>query len=174
MADDAMGGQPDPFAKLTAEEAAGADAAAGKGTDGGEIWSPIVPAPSEPPPAEQIRHWKHGTATQAWVYRSATGEPLFLTVRFDFARPDGEPGKEILPYAYGFRAWRPRTGPNARELTQQTGWQFKRPSRPVPLYGLDRLSAQPGATVLVCEGERRRAAAAPPATPTGRPLPDAT
>lgn len=120
-----------------------------------EIWEPQLPAPTEPPDAGAIRHPKHGAAARRWVYRDATGAPLFAVVRFEFAKGDGERGKEVYPYSYG---WRQGTTQAGRQI-DQTGWHFKRPAVPVPLYGLDRLAARPDATVLLCEGEKSADAA---------------
>ena len=63
-----------------------------------------------------------------------------------FTRPDGD--KEFRPLTYcehtdGTRSWR---------------WQG--PPEPRPLYRLDRLTALPEATVIVCEGEKAADAAA--------------
>jgi hypothetical protein len=58
---------------------------------------------------------------------------LFAVGRFD--KPDGR--KVVLPAT--------RNG---------SGWHWRGPSAPRPLYGLNRLAAQPDATVLMVEGEK--------------------
>ena len=116
-----------------------------------EVWEPQLPAPCEPPGADQIRHLRYGTASEHWVYRDEAGEALFSTCRFDLpAAEDGKPRKEVLPYSYGRRRWSTKAG----KLCDRTGWHFKRPGLPMPLYGLDRLAVRPEATVLVVEGEK--------------------
>jgi putative DNA primase/helicase len=120
-----------------------------------EVWQPIMPAPDNPPPVGALRHWKHGAAAAVWVYRSATGEPNFAVVRFDLA----EGGKEVLPYCYGRREWTVKGGPRKGERVIETGWHFKRPKPPIPLYGLETLSGKTDASVLVVEGEKATDAA---------------
>jgi hypothetical protein len=44
-------------------------------------------------------------------------------------------------------------------VQDRTGWHFKAPPWPGPLYGLDRLAAQPDAPVVICEGEKAADAA---------------
>jgi RecA-family ATPase len=39
-------------------------------------------------------------------------------------------------------------------LDGKSGWHMKHPADPRPLYGLNRLSAMPEATVIICEGEK--------------------
>lgn len=134
---------PDPFDPLRAEERR---SAADVGPTDTEVWEPIIPARGEPPEAPQIQHSKHGRAAARWIYRDAGGAPLFAVVRFNL--PNGD--KEVLPYTFGRRVWMTKKGIR-RDVT---GWHFKRPNLPVPLYGLDRLAARPDAPVLVCEGEK--------------------
>ncbi len=98
-------------------------------------WTPILPAP-RPLPAT-IRHPRHGTPAQVWRYADAAGALLLAVARFDLPS-----GKEVLPYTCG-----------------ATGWRWKAPPAPRPLYGLDRLAARPDAPVLVVEGERTADAA---------------
>jgi hypothetical protein len=129
----------DPFAPVTGT-------AAPRPAIPPELWEPQMPAPEEPPPANAIRHPKHGAAAQRWVYRDATGQPLFATVRFDVVGG----GKEVLPSSYGHRVWTTQAG-RRRDIT---GWHLKRAAAPLPLYGLDRLAAAPDAPVIVVEGEK--------------------
>ena len=116
-----------------------------------EVWEPQVPAPREPPAASEVQHSQFGTAKRMWVYRDASGRPLFCVVRFEKA--DGS--KEVLPYSFGRRVWTTQGGAR-RDIT---GWHYKRPAVPVPLYGLDRLAMRPAAPVLLCEGEKAADAA---------------
>jgi putative DNA primase/helicase len=139
----------DPFAPLNIPENATAPQPEAK-----EVWEQIMPAPNEPL-REYITHSRHGTPTRHWVYRDAQGAPLFMVLRFDL--PDGS--KEVLPYSYGRRQWTIKTGKNAGKRADRTGWFFKAPKSPRPLYGLDKLEAKPGATVLLVEGEKAADAA---------------
>ncbi len=144
---DALPAAPDPFAPLPGVVAGHRSEDQAKPSP--EIWEPYLPAPGEPPEAGQIRHVKLGTASLRWVYRDPAGHPLFAVARFEKKAADGTPGKEYLPYTFGHRVWTL----HGRER-DQTGWQFKRPATPVPLYGLDRLAERPEAAVLLCEGEK--------------------
>lgn len=156
---DADGFTPDPFAPLSPQDMHLADGSAPAGA-AGEVWQPIFPAPEEPPEANRIRHPKHGAAAARWVYRDEAGRPLFAAVRFDTTKPDGTEGKEVLPYTFGHRRWMLKSGKHAGMWRDTTGWCWKRPPTPVPIYGLDRLAARPCAPALVCEGEKKADAAA--------------
>ncbi len=120
-----------------------------------------LPAPSEPPEPSRVSFPGWGKAVRHWVYRSANGQPLFATYRFE--KPSDEPGekpkKDVLPYSFGRREWDIKSGTRKGERTERTGWHFKRPMLPVPLYGLDRLAAMPDAAVVICEGEKAADAA---------------
>jgi uncharacterized protein (DUF927 family) len=129
------------FAPLSEADHARAASIRAAGKDAGETWAPTLPAPCEPP--ESLRHRQHGASSARWVYRDADGAPLFAVYRFNTAAG----GKETFPQTYGTK--------NGR-----TGWHWKRPDAPLPLYGLDRLAACPEAPVLVCEGEKAANAAA--------------
>jgi putative DNA primase/helicase len=114
-----------------------------RNANGATDWKPIVPAPDAAPEPD-FKHHKHGEPSAGWTYRDAGGRLLFYTLRFD--QPDG--GKEILPRCYGI-------------LKGRTGWHWKAPPEPRPLYRLNQLAEQPDSTpVLVVEGEKTAAAAA--------------
>jgi hypothetical protein len=142
----------DPFAPLSLPESATAQQLEQK-----ETWEHIMPAPNEPL-KEHIKHFRHGIPSRHWVYRDAQGAPLFMVLRFDM--PDGS--KEVLPYSYGRRQWTIKTGKNAGNRGDKTTWHFKAPKSPRPLYGLDRLAAQPEAKVLLVEGSCFRNRSHPP------------
>ena len=144
-----------PFAPVFAEELANNEIGRHDLDDDAEIWEPALPAPVELPSLDEVRHSRYGTASALWVYRSATGAPLFAMVRFETGRlNNGAPGKAVLPYSYGRRTWTPSTGPRAGERVTTAGWHYKLPNQPLQLYGLDRLSGNRDAPVLVCEGEK--------------------
>ncbi|MCG0993882.1 DUF927 domain-containing protein [Acetobacter indonesiensis] len=113
-----------------------------------EVWEPVVPAPSEP--------GKPSNATDMWVYRDAEGRPLFARFRYNGAvDADGIPKKEVRPLTYGRRVWTDKNG----KQPDVTGWHWKQPAKPLPLYGLDRLAGKPDAPVLLVEGEKAADAA---------------
>jgi putative DNA primase/helicase len=58
----------------------------------------------------------------------------------------GNRGKVFIPIVFGV-------------LDGVRGWHDKHPSAPKPLYGLNRLSSAPDATVILCEGEKSADAA---------------
>ncbi|GCD59745.1 DNA/RNA helicase [Acetobacter pasteurianus NBRC 3280] len=135
------------FKPLTEQEKqASHEHTAGKNTPA--VWEPMTPAPSEP---EEPRN-----ATDMWVYRDAEGRPLFARFRYN-GKPgaDGLPKKEVRPLTYGRRAWTDSNG----KRHDVTGWHWKQPAKPLPLYGLDRLAAKPDAPVLLVEGEKAADAA---------------
>ena len=107
-------------------------------------WVPVVPAPvdaGEPPKAHLVR----GFPERVWVYRDERGQVLGFVYRF--RRSGG--GKEVLPLVWA------RNTDTAREE-----WHWMAFPEPRPLYGLDRLAANPDAIVLVVEGEKCADAAA--------------
>lgn len=78
-----------------------------------------------------------------WAYRDSDGNFLFYVQRFD-ASPERKEFRPLLPSGAG----------------KKTRWIRKAPGEPRPLYGLDRLAANPDAEVLICEGEKATDAAA--------------
>lgn len=101
------------------------------------VWKQVTPAPNP----GQITHYKHGAPAKTWQYLDATGGLLGLICRFD--TPDG---KEVVPYTYC-------TDGNRNE------WRWQGFEKPRPLYNLDRIAANPTATVLIVEGEKTADAA---------------
>lgn len=77
-------------------------------------------------------------ASQVWAYRDSTGRVLGYTARFE--GPDGKT----------FRPFFKRDGDR---------WRAGGAEKPLPLYGLDRLAANPDAVVIVTEGEKAADAA---------------
>lgn len=101
----------------------------------------VAPIPADAP-AAPAKHPKLGKPSQTWAYRDAGRGTLGFICRFD-----GKAGKEFRPLVL----WRDKEG--ALE------WRWQAWSDPRPLYGLDRLAAQPAALVLCCEGEKAADAA---------------
>ncbi|MFT8440051.1 DUF927 domain-containing protein [Acetobacter fabarum] len=130
---------PDLFAPLTEAEKTSAPV---KVSAFKEEWEPVVPAPSEP---------EMPSGAQAmWVYRNAEGRPLFARFRYDGTNQSGAATKEVRPLTYGRRVWMDKHN----RQHDVTGWHWKQPAKPLPLYGLDRLAACPDAPVLLVEGEK--------------------
>lgn len=103
----------------------------------------VMPVPA--PVLAQLpqSHPRHGAPSQAWDYRGGDGGLLFRVCRFDGI---GERGKVYAPLSYG-------------EHEGRTRWHWKAVPAPRPLYGLDRLAAQPDAVVVLVEGEKAADAA---------------
>lgn len=97
-------------------------------------WAPVP----EDAPAPPAAHPKHGAPSATWTYRDDEGRTICLVCRFN----TGAESKEFYPLTFDGKRW-----------------QWKAPKTPRPLYGLDRLAADPGATVIVCEGEKAADAA---------------
>lgn len=101
-------------------------------------WVPIVPAPTAAGPLPTA-HYVRGKPVARWEYRDGDGRLLGCVYRF--MKSDG--GKEVLPVV-----WARNEASGAEE------WRWMAFPKPRPLYGLDRLAAKPGATVLLVEGEK--------------------
>jgi hypothetical protein len=85
------------------------------------------------------RRYGDGTAVRHWVYRDAEGREVFRVLRVDYRAADGVPAKSYRP-------------------CHQDGdgrWLLSRPAGLLPLYNLSSiLSAAPGSTIAVLEGEK--------------------
>ncbi|MGJ8619593.1 MAG: VapE domain-containing protein [Methylophilaceae bacterium] len=104
-------------------------------------WVPIYPEsiPSDAP-AAPIAHSVRGKPEAKWPYKDASGALIGWIYRFK--KSDG--GKETLPLVYC---------KNTKTGKYDWRWmQWPAPNR--PLYGLDRLAANPEAYVLLVEGEK--------------------
>src|SRR5436190_9704926 len=78
------------------------------------------PVPEDAPPLA-FRHPKYGPPSRSWSYHDAAGRLVGYACRFDIAKPDGAPDKEILPVTFcdlgdGRRAWRSKGIPEPRPL----------------------------------------------------------
>lgn len=101
--------------------------------------APAVPNTLGPPPAGTQGPAALFDATASWAYRDADGKLLFYVTRFD------EDGKK------SFRPW--------SWDVAEARWVCKGWPTPRPLYNLDKLAADPKATVIICEGEKAADAA---------------
>lgn len=106
-------------------------------------WRVITPVPKDAP-APPTHHPILGAPTMQWEYRDGAGRLLFYRCRFDLKSG----GKDYRPLSF---AEHPRFGRQ---------WRWRAPERPRPVYGLDRLAANPDAPVVICEGEKAADAAA--------------
>lgn len=102
---------------------------------------PLIPVPADAPMCTDFKHPTHGDASMVWTYRDLDSKLMFYVCRFDPA--DGS-RKQISP-----RSWCAHPGKASRWTWRGITGKGKR-----PLYGLDRLTAKPDATVLMVEGEK--------------------
>jgi putative DNA primase/helicase len=100
-------------------------------------WEPIIPIPDNAPKPDGD-HFMHKKPANIWHYRNHEGKTIFIVCRYN--TPEG---KEVLPQSYC-----------KNKNTGELQWRFKRPNVPLPLYGLQRLFAEPKAPVLIVEGEK--------------------
>lgn len=106
----------------------------------------VMPVPDDAPqePNETwnagFRHPEYEKPSRVWAYRDAKGRILLYVARYDV-----EPRKQVLPWSYIFDPAKNRHRWTIRGITGKD----KR-----PLYGLDRLAANPDADVLMVEGEK--------------------
>jgi len=122
-----------------------------KDSDVGNRWeqedSAIDLAPENPPIPDRLKvidvDGGKITASGQWAYRNGKGEVLGYIQRFD-----------VSPTQKEFRPLTLQPTKNGME------WKHKALDEPRPLYGLERLFANPEAEVIVCEGEKAADAAA--------------
>lgn len=100
-------------------------------------WTLLTPVPANTPPPPRA-HPRHGQPTRVWTYHDAQGAVLCYVYRFDL-----QGGKQILPLTFC-----------RNTATGQTTWHWQALPSPRPLYNLDKLTANPQATVIICEGEK--------------------
>lgn len=110
-----------------------------------ELWVPLALVPDKTPkPMDVVNRkvagrWTKLAAAKRWEYRDAAGALIGYIYRFNL--PGG--GKEIVPQVYA-----------VNQTTGEMAWRWLSFSKPRPIYGLDRLFANPDAQVLVVEGEK--------------------
>lgn len=102
-------------------------------------WYPVTPVPAGAIDAP-LAHERRGLPAMKWAYKDANGQLLGYVYRFNTS--DG--GKETLPLTYC-----------KNSITNKYDWRWMQWSEPNrPIYGLDRLAANPDAWVLLVEGEK--------------------
>lgn len=94
---------------------------------------------------DTFQHQTYGMPTKIWTYRTEAGEPYGWIARYDMA--DG--GKEIIPFVWTRHAQTGREEARMRAMPE-----------PRPIYNLNRIAAEPEATVVMVEGEKAVDAAA--------------
>lgn len=110
----------------------------------------IVPVPDTAPPIPTHYHvrtddgWVPIPVTLTWEYRDENGDTLGYVIRATL--PDGK--KHVSPLS-----WCVDTE------TGEAEWRWLSFEKPRPLYGLDRLAANPNAQVMIVEGEKSADAA---------------
>jgi uncharacterized protein (DUF927 family) len=102
----------------------------------------VSPGDAEPPEMAAARLFAR-PPDKLWPYRIPGGAILFWVCRWNVIK-DGKPDKVILPLSWFDGA----------------GWRFAAWPAPRPLYNLDKIVANPGAKITVCEGEKDADAAA--------------
>ena len=109
---------------------------------------PVFVAPVEAetgaPPSEEMldfefAHPEHGVPSNFWVYRSETGQALFVSARYET-----KDGKQVLPWSWHLK---------------KNKWVLKAFPAPRPLYGLEALPQYPKRQILLVEGEKTKDAA---------------
>lgn len=105
---------------------------------------PVVPVPAHAG-APSFKHPAHGMPSHTWEYKDREGRTLMFVCRFD---PPGE-RKQVVP-----RSWCRRP-----DGTEGWNWRGITGTKKRPLYGLDRLAADPEADAIVVEGEKTADAA---------------
>lgn len=104
----------------------------------------VLPVPDDAPVPPEV-HPSLGRPSARWSYFDGTGAVMGFVTRF--GRRDGS--KEFRPLTL----WQ-----SGRDHRRE--WRWEAWPDPRPLYGLDRLTGEPGAPVVVCEGEKAADAAA--------------
>ncbi len=90
-----------------------------------------------------------GEPTAVWWYGSPTGAKLMAVVRYPVLDEQKQPRMKDGKAEKTIRSWC-----WARRDDGSEGWACTRPSDHLPLYGLDRLAAQPDRPVILVEGEK--------------------
>lgn len=103
----------------------------------------LVPIPPDVAPPT-LEHGMYGKPARQWLYTDEIGQRIFYVARYDIA--PGE--KQIYPWSYCFNTKKDRDE-----------WVMKAPHQPLPIYNLARLIREPGAPVLIVEGEKAADAA---------------
>jgi uncharacterized protein (DUF927 family) len=104
--------------------------------------SAVLPPEGVEHPAHMFKRTGRRFPDQSWTYRTAEGAACFHVLRWD--EHDGS--KEIRPLCWVRSA-------------KSEGWAFKAWLKSRPLYNLHKITANPDAFIIVCEGEKAADAA---------------
>ncbi len=110
-------------------------------------WETILPIPDDALNSCPKQHYKNGTPSFTWEYKSADKKLLMKIMRFEEIK-DGEPGKIFIPLTY-----------REEIATGRKQWKWKQIPDNRPLYGLDELAQNPSKHILLVEGEKAADAA---------------
>lgn len=100
-------------------------------SDQGEPTAAEMPPADAPVTFQTFKHPKHGLPAAVYIYTTVDRRPVFAQARYELAD-----GKSFAPWTW-----------------HEGRWRMKGYSPPRPLYGLHRLEAHAGPTILV-EGEK--------------------
>lgn len=104
-------------------------------------WTALASAP-EAAPFPLLKHFKHGTPSAHWVYKTAEGRIAGIIARLDIpATKDGKAKKEIWPITW------------CQDEAGNTEWRPKGMAEPCPLYGLPFTDGD-GDDMVIVEGEK--------------------
>lgn len=113
----------------------------GRPRSNNDEWTALPHAPATAP-TPRIKHKRLGQPVRMWRYLDRDGVTVLgYVARFEFTE-DGELKKDVMPISW------------CRHEDGRESWRMKAFIKPRPLYGLDRLTAQPDAPVLIVEGEK--------------------
>jgi uncharacterized protein (DUF927 family) len=102
----------------------------------------VLPPEGAEHPASALKRMGLRFPYRSWTYRTAEGATCFHVLRWD----ESDGSKEIRPLCWV-------------RSTKGEGWDFKAWPEARPLYNLDKISANPDALIIVCEGEKAADAA---------------
>lgn len=113
------------------------------------VWENIICSQDSLPNPLNFFYEKYNASPNSfWAYHDAQGNIISYACRFDL--PEGK--KDVLPCTYSLKKH-----PNGN--TSGLGWNWRKHSKPHPLYNLHELHQRPEAIVLVVEGEKAADAA---------------
>lgn len=105
-----------------------------------DLWKPVVPVPDDASYSiEDFNHKTYGNPSRVWTYRIEGGKIAGWIARYDI----GPGEKEVIPYTWC------RHEVKGTEQVHKKAMPAQR-----PLYNLDRILANPDATIVIAEGEK--------------------
>ncbi|GHU06585.1 hypothetical protein AGMMS50225_01970 [Betaproteobacteria bacterium] len=113
-----------------------------RGAAGNDLGLCLIPVPDDAPPPKSpmaVQDGRRGRHEVRYTYRTADGRIAFYVDRYAPAEAGGK--KQFMQISF----W---------TVAGISGWKWKAPPAPRPLYGLDLLAARTDAPVIVTEGEK--------------------